>query len=1858
MVSVTYGAVTGGTVTGVTTFVNGNTLAETLTNGTNAPIDVVYEFNVTTPGTTPVCPLVPVNQTITVRVNPTPDASASGQSICSGSTSNVVLTNPNGVSGTTFSWTIGTVTGTVSGQLAGSGTVISQALSSAAGGSVQYLVTPSANGCAGTPIPVVVTVAPIPVGVSVASGVNKICSGSTLNIIPTTNVPGATFTWSGSNGSGGSGNITDAPVNATNSPVDITYTVIPTGPATTFCVGAPFTIVVTVNPNPSFTITNSTVSICSGLSPSISVNSPTTGSVIMLQSVVYGALINGVYTAGGNFASGGSLSEGNLINNTNNPIVVTYTFSITTPATSPVCPLSTTTQTTTVTVLPAPSFTVINSTTQICSGSQTNLILNTAVTGAQIRLKSVNYGSVNGALTVGSLYTDGQTIAEILTNPTNTTATVTYEFESILSGCTPSASQFITVQVKPTPVITNTSLQLQQSVCSGTTLNFLPTSSTDPGTTYTWTSNITGAFTGVTTSGSGAITETPINTTNTVGYVIYTITPHMNGCSGIPVNYVVTVSPTPSANGSDVTICSGQNALIAINAGPTNVAGTTFSWVAIPSGNVTGAISNNGSTINQILTLTDFSVGTVTYQVTPTANGCIGPIKNIVVTINPIPTVDAGIDYQVCEPVSIPVTGAIGGAATSGTWVIVSGSGTISSSVVSGTQVTATYTVAPTDVASTISLRLETNDPDLTGPCSLVSDIVLIQINRRPTVTLPADFVICEPSNLLATPINLSGIIGGSATTGLWSIISGSGVLSATTLVGLNVTSQYTIDPTDVGNVITMRLTTNDPDGSSGPCTAEFKDINITINRAAVVSAGVDLQLCEDNPSITLLGSQSGSATSVSWTGGTGIFSNSTIVQPVYSFNNPTEINSTVVLTITALDPDGTGPCTSVSDQMNLTINLLPGVVFSGLPAGSPSQMVENNTPITLTGNKVGGAFTITPATSVIGSTFVNVVDRATFDPSAVVLGSNFITYKFTDANGCTNSDTQEVFVNPVTTIDFGVAGALVNASGEFELCANLGLVKLLGFPVPADGFPPETKFTSEGANAAGMVIVNIGADYFIQTNGVVSDNYRIRYTFKNQFGGITFKEKSIRIFASPIAQFTSSNNCIISDVVFKDQSPPITTPFPTTITNWQWNFGDNDVSSLQNPSKRYASSGTYNVTLKVSTSQGCSNISAPFTLRVGDVPVVDYGWSSICNNDQTKFLDKTNPGAISVIDSYTWDFGDGFVLTGQAAGIVPNGTHGGATSGTVKDPDHQYASFGTYNAKLTVLTNDGCSNSLSQVLFILPYNTVAPVASAEYLEGFETTDGGWIAEAFNATNSTPLNIIKSENSWIWGPPQGKTITSAAGGTNVWWTGNNANTYFSNENSVVNGPCFNLTQLKRPMVALDYFSDAENNLDGAVLQYSTDGGLIWKIVGPPEGLLNRDAGINWFNGQGIFSRPGSQQVGQYGWTEKQSAWKNARFTLDMVPATERSQVRIRMAFSSNDGNASGNTFDGFAFDNFFVGEKKRNVLVEHFTTSSLKSSVDADIYLNTLLQDQITPDHRQVSDFYNIQYHTNFFGIDFLNRDNPIDPAARALYYGVSQPPYSIMDGLLIPNKFTGVTYELNKVEIDRRALVDPQFELTLDTIATNNNRTMSVQLTIKAKTAMSVPLVAHVALLEEDVIIPNVGVFKNVLRKQLFGSDGETINVPFIKDQSVIKSRLDVDINTTIVDPSKLLLVGIIQDKNSKEIYQSVVVKAPKKNGAPIVGVKDNNPVALINLNSIQIFPNPANGEFNFGIPGEVHPDTQWKIIDLRGISVLQGDFTKSFNGLLSVDVSSLSNELYYIVIDGPGGYSVRKKLMVMNRN
>ncbi|MBK7212006.1 MAG: HYR domain-containing protein [Bacteroidales bacterium] len=228
--------------------------------------------------------------TVTITINPKPVLqNPSAYAICSGaSTSISLLANiPS-----SFAWTIGTITGSITGASAGSGSSINQALtnpSSLTDGSVEYLIVPtsSAGSCIGTSTSIIVTVHPLPVVTSLNT--YSICSGSTVNISLTSSISSnfswaiGTITGSVSGYSSGVGaTINQTLVNSSSSnPGSVQYIVTPTSTGNS-CQGNPYTITVAVNPIPTVTAGVSSSSVC----PGSTVNLTSSSNIVSSSSIL------------------------------------------------------------------------------------------------------------------------------------------------------------------------------------------------------------------------------------------------------------------------------------------------------------------------------------------------------------------------------------------------------------------------------------------------------------------------------------------------------------------------------------------------------------------------------------------------------------------------------------------------------------------------------------------------------------------------------------------------------------------------------------------------------------------------------------------------------------------------------------------------------------------------------------------------------------------------------------------------------------------------------------------------------------------------------------------------------------------------------------------------------------------------------------------------------------------------------------------------------------------------------------------------------------------------------------------------------------------------------------------------------------------------------------------------------------------------------------------------------------------------------------------------------------------------------------------------------------------------------------
>ena len=187
-----------------------------------------------------------------ISINPLPVLSIvnNSPSICSGTSTAINLSSD--VIGTTYTWNV--VQANTKGGSAGSGTVISQLLSTAGNkpGEAIYSVDPVANGCPGASQLVSITVNPIPEA-SANPTQQVICSGETSSISFSSTVAKTTYSWTvapnlilGASASDGDG-ITQTLINTTLLADTAIYTVTPQAYG---CSGNSILVPITVNPAP------------------------------------------------------------------------------------------------------------------------------------------------------------------------------------------------------------------------------------------------------------------------------------------------------------------------------------------------------------------------------------------------------------------------------------------------------------------------------------------------------------------------------------------------------------------------------------------------------------------------------------------------------------------------------------------------------------------------------------------------------------------------------------------------------------------------------------------------------------------------------------------------------------------------------------------------------------------------------------------------------------------------------------------------------------------------------------------------------------------------------------------------------------------------------------------------------------------------------------------------------------------------------------------------------------------------------------------------------------------------------------------------------------------------------------------------------------------------------------------------------------------------------------------------------------------------------------------------------------------------------------------------------------------------
>jgi PKD repeat protein len=922
--------------------------------------------------------------------------------------------------------------------------------------------------------------------------------------------------------------------------------------------------------------------------------------------------------------------------------------------------------------------------------------------------------------------------------------------------------------------------------------------------------------------------------------------------------------------------------------------------------------------------------------------------------------------------------------------------------------------------------------------------------------------------------------------------------------------------------------------------------------------------------------------------------------------------------------------CTGESTPVNF--NILPTPATVNIQGLNSSYCANGSTNITLTGKDaattVSGKFSIRKiAGSGIGAGLINptawfdLVNNSTivtFNPSNPNganwgLPDRFTTYlyevrfEYINGSGCKGEKILNYTVSPLPQPTF------LSLNGS-QACINGGIVNLLPNVTISNGE------SFDGNNGQFFIrnILPLAPTYSLALNVNTfspatygSGTYKIKYVYTTA-SNCTNESLEQDFIINEIPQ-NGSGNIVVTNTCFGDDTGfAVDTPEPGL--TYAWNFGDGGISSLPNPTRKFVSVGSKNITLTLTKGYGvisCSKVLT-ITIDIKPYPIARFTSSGFCLAGSTITQFSSASSSVSPpsnITSYLWDFGDG------NSSISPN-------------PAHTYSSPGEYSVTLTIGSqlsggiplNATCLAAITKKVKIFPVKT--PDVLNPYKEDFNSANTGWLTDSVANTN---------KNSWQQGVPAGTKINSGNSTGAVWKT-NLTGLYNDGEQSYVESPCFILNNLDRPVFAFKYWADSEDRYDGVSITYTVDDGVTWKTLG------NVGQGLSWYNTSGILSLPGGSIVGWSG--NNQTEWKLARFALDQVKAEALGgSVRFRVAFGSNPvpvGSPTSAIGDGFAFDDVYVGNRQRIVLIEHFTNSSDATSRAEDNYLNNF-------SNSGTVESANIQYHTYFPAADPMNADNTADPSARALFYGISAVPKAIMDG--------NITQTTNfstwgQTAYNLRTLEPTPFDIDIAFINAPTDQ-LNINATVKARTPFSSPVIVHTVVIEKEIygsIFSGLAgnTFKNVVKRFLPDAAGTRVNTSWnIGTQVVFNQSWKPE---KVYDASKLAVVVFIQDDNTKEVHQAAYAEPTV---FPSITALD----AELSRN-VGVYPNPAENQFFIQLNDVKAQNYQYQIHDNTGRLLDKGKLSNQETTKIST--SHYAEGMYIVTIIAPNGNTGYKKIIV----
>ncbi len=780
--------------------------------------------------------------------------------------------------------------------------------------------------------------------------------------------------------------------------------------------------------------------------------------------------------------------------------------------------------------------------------------------------------------------------------------------------------------------------------------------------------------------------------------IIAVIDPSVNSC--VCDSSQLLILPSLKSLGKDTILCSGQTMVMNTD----SVTGYTYVWTPVTD-------LSAGNIADPILTASNLTSAPIptTYFLSTNRINCSSE-DTILIIVNPLPTGTITGTTDVCVGATAPDIIFIGSTSTAPytfTYTI-NGGANQTISTTNGDSVTLS---APTSVIGTYIYNLVSiQDASSTACFQTQNDSVIIKVNPLPTATVGGTTAVCKG----ATPPNIifKGALGAAPYTFSYNINGG----AIQTVSSINGDSAVVSVPIGIVGVYTYNLTGVQDSSSSFCFQAQNGSATITVNPLPTATIEGTAAVClNDITFITFTGSEGTAPYTFTYTVNGG--ANQTVIttggDTVVKILVPTVSNGSFKYVLwSVMDSSPTACSQSKEDSATVTIDPLPSASIDS----SITVCQGASLPI-ITFVGYGGVSPYTFKYTINGDTQPTIVtiigDSITLAAPTNTAGTfiySLISVQDANIAACTHPQTGDatITVNPKPSANFTALKVCHGNATHFidNSTTSFGIINTwswnFGNGSPVNNTPsPFYIYPAAGIDTATLLVSN---------NFACSDTVT----------------KAVTVNFNPTAYFTHHDVCFGDTVYFMDSSF-VNSSFnlPDSVGTYLWDLGyPGSVNSYDtNTSHYYSLPDIYNVTLVVTTGNGCSDIVS-IPVKVFDSPTSGFTFNDTCLFDSVLFTNTSlNPTLVTgTISSWSWNFGDGSTLVTNAW-----------------SPNHLYSAFGNYQVTLiTHSSNLGCLDTLKDSITIFPM----PIAA------FSSADVCLNQAMFFYDSSTVA--IGTVSGWLW----------------------------------------------------------------------------------------------------------------------------------------------------------------------------------------------------------------------------------------------------------------------------------------------------------------------------------------------------------------------------------------------------------------------------------------------------------------------------------------------------------------------------